>query len=270
MRIAQVVLPSASEYERKSQRIDLAALGNRHEVVVVPLDEVRKSGAQVAHIYASGELPRSEFVRFPVPYVSSAEMKKTRWSFRRPVEPGYRITPFEVPEAVEDEYFEPLAPALFPPRRADGAVRVIGAFVRRSVKPLIDQVQHRLERTREDVRWRLFDKPPTPVDLVTVDSWADPAVSETDYDGFVAEALVAGLPVVAARTSVNSHRLEKGRAGWLVPMNDPNEMTHAILSALFKPEVASNKVTAARQTVSRFRARQRLRVLVHMYETLIR
>lgn len=105
---------------------------------------------------------------------------------------------------------------------------------------------------------------------MAVDVWADPATSETDFDGFVAEALVAGLLVVAARTAINSQRLEKGRTGWLVPMNDPNEMTHAILSALFKPEVASNKLTAARQTVSKFRGRQRLRMLAHMYETLIK
>ena len=81
---------------------------------------------------------------------------------------------------------------------------------------------------------------------------------------------MAGLPVVAARTAVNSARLEKGRTGWLVPMNDPNEMTHAILSALFKPEVASSKTGAARQTASKFRARQRLRVLAALYESLVK
>jgi Glycosyl transferases group 1 len=263
MRIAQVVLPTASEYERKSQRVDRAAFEGRHEVVVVPLEEVGKSGAEVAHIYASGELPRSEFVHFPVPYVSGAAMRKTRWSFRRPVEPAHVLTPFEVPEAVEDDYFGGIAAAS---RRTP---KLVGAFVRPSVKGLIEQTLHRLERTRDDVRWRLFDKPPTPVDLMSVDIWLDPAISDTDYDGFVAEALAAGLPVIATRTPVNVQRLEKGRTGWLVPMNDPNEMTHAILSALFKPEVASNKLTAARQTVSKFRARQRLRVLGHMYETLI-
>jgi glycosyltransferase involved in cell wall biosynthesis len=77
------------------------------------------------------------------------------------------------------------------------------------------------------------------------------------------------LPVVAARTRVNSLRLEKGRTGWLVPMRDPNEMTHAILSALFKPEVAQARVEAAKQTISKFRTRQRMRVLLQLYETLI-
>lgn len=127
----------------------------------------------------------------------------------------------------------------------------------------------RLQRTRDDITWRLFDKTPTPHDLAGVDLWVDPATSENDLDGFVAEALVVGLPVVAARTAINAARLEKGRTGWLVPPGDPNEMTHAILSALFKSEVASNKLTAARQTAAKFRARHRLRVLLHLYESLV-
>ncbi|HEX6159170.1 MAG TPA: glycosyltransferase, partial [Thermoanaerobaculia bacterium] len=102
-----------------------------------------------------------------------------------------------------------------------------------------------------------------------VDLWVDPAVDENDFDGFVAEALVVGIPVVAARTAINSHRLEKGRTGLLVPLNDPNEMTHAILAALFKSEVAESRQAAARQTVGKFRPRQRFRALVPLYERLI-
>lgn len=266
MRIAQVVLPTASQYERKCQRVDAAALAGRHEVVTIPLEAVRGSAADVVHIYASEDLPRAPFVGFPVPYVSSAEIRKARWSFRKPVEPEYVVTPFEVPEAVEDLWFD----AGSGQRAAGGGPKVIGSFTRAAVKPLIEQTLHRIHRTREDVEWHVFDHPPTPVDLMSVDTWVDPAVSESDYDGFVAEALVAGLLVIASRTKINEQRLEKGRTGTLVPAGDPNELTHAILSALFKPEVASNKVTAARQTVSKFRARQRLRVLAHMYETLTR
>ena len=263
MRIAQVVLPEASEYERKSQRIDQAALAARHEVTFVTLGEVRASGAEVAHIYAGTELPRGPFVGFPIPYVANATFAKTRWSWHKPAEPGYVVSPFEVPESVDDSYFDP--------EPARGNVhKVIGTFLRPAVRNLVDQTLHRLQRTRDDITWRVFDRPPSPVDLMAVDIWVDPAGSEMDYDGFTAEALVAGLPVVATRTKINVQRLEKGRTGLLVPMNDPNEMTHAILSALFRPEVASSKVTAARQTASKFRAKQRLRVLVPMYETLIR
>jgi len=261
MRIAQVLLPGASEFERKSQRIDEAALAGRHEVVVVSLAEVRGSGAQVAHIYASGELPRAAFVGFPIPYISSAEMKQTRWSWRKPVEPELIARPPEVPEAVEDAFFDARA-------EAANEVKIIGAFRREPVRNMVEQTMVRLQRTRGDVTWRIFDEPPSPGDLAGVDLWADLTTSENDLDGFVAEALVVGLPVVAARTAINSARLEKGRTGWLVPPGDPNESTHAILSALFKPEVASNKISAARQTASKFRARQRLRVLLHLYEQL--
>ncbi len=262
MRIAQVVLPEASEYERKSQRIDQLALADRHEVVLVTLDEVAASGAQVAHIYASEELPSRSFVRFPVPYLSSANLRKSAWSFRKPVPPSHVITPLEMPEAVEDAYFQ-----LIRVPRAPGTV--IGTFERASVRPLVEQSMARIHRFREDVTWRMFSHVPTPEDLAGVDLWVDPAASENDYSGFVAEALVVGVPVVATRTAVNASRLEQGRTGMLVPPADPNEMTHAILSALFKPEVASNKVASARQTTSKFRARQRLRVLLPMYQSLI-
>lgn len=264
MRIAQVLLPGASEYERKSQRIDAAALAGPHETLLVTLDEVRASGAQVAHVYATGELPRAPFVGFPIRYVSSATLKKTRWGWRKPKEPDYVIAPPEVPEAVEDQYFDFSKAATASPHS-----KTVGSFGRPSTRNMVELTMARLQRTRGDVTWRIFDRVPTPEDLAGVDLWADPATLENDLDGFVAEALVVGLPVVAARTAVNSARLEKGRTGTLVPPGDPNEMTHAILSALFNPEVASNKVSAARQTASKFRARQRLRVLLHLYESLV-
>ena len=86
----------------------------------------------------------------------------------------------------------------------------------------------------------------------------------------MAEALVAGNVVVASRTIINVTRLEKGRTGFLAPPNDPNELTHAILAALFKPELAQETLAAARQTISKYRPRQRLRALVPIYESLLR
>lgn len=255
MRIVQIVLPGVSQYERKSCRADRAALMARHEVVA----DVRN--ADVAHVYGGMELPRSEFVGFPVPYLASAPMAPSRWAWRTPVEPRVVVTPENLPEVVEEQYF---AASYTPPR-----TNTVGSLARAATRNHVEQTLHRIERFRDDVTWKLFAAPPTPDDLGGVDVWVDPAVDENDYDGFVAEALVVGLPVVAARTPVNSLRLEKGRTGMLVPARDPNEMTHAILSALFKPEVAQGKITAARQTSSKFRMRQRLRVLVHLYETLI-
>jgi glycosyltransferase involved in cell wall biosynthesis len=126
---------------------------------------------------------------------------------------------------------------------------------------------HRLHRFRDDIDWLVFDHPPTLDELGGLDAWVDPASSDTDFDGFVAETLAAGLAVVATRTSINLQRTEKGRSGLLVPY-DPNELTHAILAALFKAEVHRPRIEAARQTISKFRAKHRVRTLARIYENL--
>ncbi len=147
---------------------------------------------------------------------------------------------------------------------------VVGTFVRPSVKNVIEQTMHRLARTRDDISWYLFDVPPAATELGEVGVWLDPAVAVDDYDGFTAEALAAGLPIVASRTPINLRRTDKGRSAALVPAGDPNELTHAILTALFKPEVSQQRAFSARQTISKFHPRQRLRVLLPLYETLLR
>ncbi|MGZ7081030.1 MAG: glycosyltransferase, partial [Thermoanaerobaculia bacterium] len=68
---------------------------------------------------------------------------------------------------------------------------------------------------------------------------------------------------------INMSRAVKGHIAFLVPPSDPNELAHAILAALFKPEVAGVKIEAARQTASKFRPRQRLRVLERRYQGLL-
>ncbi|HUP61957.1 MAG TPA: glycosyltransferase [Thermoanaerobaculia bacterium] len=279
MRIAQVVWPDASEYERKCQRADFAALSASHEVVVAPIGEVR---ADVAHVYAGRELPRGPFVGFAVPYVSSADVKQARWPLRKAAVPDYVVSPLiekieqsryqPLPEPVEDAYFDAQRSGGLQPadaRLKPGATLVVASFARPAVANIIDQTLARIHRFREDVTWNVYTHVPTPADLAGVDVWVDPAAGESDFDGFVAEALVVGAAVVATRTKINVLRLEHGRTGLLVPPRDPNELTHAILAALFKPEVAGAKSAAARQTNSKFRAKQRLRVLVHMYETII-
>ena len=264
MRIAQIVMPDATAYERKCQRVDFAALSAKHDVSLVSIAGAR--GFDVAHVYAGTELPRRAFRAFPVPYLATSRFRDSRWPFGRAVEPEYVASPLGddelLPEAVEESYFETEAT-----RRGN----TLGTFGPRrpGVANLVEQTLARIHRFRDDVIWNVFDEPPSPATLVSVDAWVDPATAADDFDGFVAEALVVGLPVVAARTPINDLRLEKGRTGFLVPASDANEMTHAILAALFKREVAESRHQAARQTISKFRPRQRLRVLAHMYETLI-
>jgi Glycosyl transferases group 1 len=265
MRIAQIVLPGASEYERKSQRADHAALSERHEVIAGSIEAVRGLQVDVAHVYATGDLPAAAFVGFPFPYVASSDIRKSRWPWRRPVSPRHVVSPLAqdpLPEVVEERYF-----VLAAKRRTDGQEqKIVGSFGRTAVRNSVEQAMARIRRFRDDVDWQIFGQPPSPEDLASVDVWVDPAVREDDFDGFTAEALVVGLPVVAARTAINVLRLEQGRTGFLVPPRDPNEMTHVILSALFKTEVAENKQFAARQTVSKFRARHRLRILNRLYD----
>ncbi|HEY3052223.1 MAG TPA: glycosyltransferase [Thermoanaerobaculia bacterium] len=234
MRIAQIVLPTASEFERKCQRVDFAALSPKHEVTAghaTPVD--------VTHVYG------------PPSYVGDSIVSALECGGLPPLS-RY------LPEAVEEMYFDVHSPDRQPHR--------VGSFARPSLRNIVDQTLVRIARFRNDVQWTLFDHPPSPANLAGVDAWVDPAVAEDDFDGFVAEAIAAGKAVVASRTAINSQRLEHGRTGLLVPCNDPNELAHAILAALFKPEVARSKIEAAQQTAGKFRPRQRLRVLERIYE----
>lgn len=266
MRIAQIILPDASQYERKAQRADRAALEGRYEFV----DDPGKS--DLAHVYAGRGLPPD--LRVAVPYVSSAPMTRSRWPWRRAAEPARVVTWRELPEVVENAYFARGAAAAAPAAPIRGARSgrrsTVGSFARTSTLNMVEQTLSRIHRFRDNVDWNVFDHPPTPEDLRSVDVWVDPAVNDDDLDGFTAEALVSGVLVVAARTPVNLARCEKGRTAFLVPVKDPNEMTHAILAALFKSELADPKIQAAAQTASKFRARHRLRVLTALYETLVR
>ena len=266
VRIAQILLPVASQYERKSQRIDAAALAGSHEVTLVSIAELNRSSADLAHVYGPHELAPRDFAKFPLQYVANGTLAASRLPWRRGVAPAAIGTPLDnLPEAVEEAWFN----AVHQPS-AEG--KTIGTYDggREGVRSMIDRSTIRLQRFRGDVVWRIFDRPPAPSDLSLVDVWVDPAAHEQDFDGFVAEALVLGLPVVATRTPLNWLRLEKGRTGFTPPANDPNELVHAILAALFKPELAQQKTQAAKQTRSKFRPRQRLRILTQLYETLLR
>lgn len=266
MRIAQIVLDGASEYERKSQRIDAAALAATHDVTLTTIDKLTRGSADFAHVYGPRELAARDLAKIAVPYVSNGTLTPSRLPWRRAVAPAAVVSPLDnLPEAVEETWFA-----------AERAPRVAGTVIgtydggRPGVRSMIDRSTARIHRFRDDIVWRVFDRPPSPEDLAGVDAWVDPAVDDRDYDGFVAEAIVYGLPVIAARTPLNFARLEKGRTGFTPPANDPNELVHAILAALFKPESAQQKTQAARQTRSKFRPRQRLRILTQLYETLLR
>jgi hypothetical protein len=256
--IAQLLLPGASEYEKKSQAIDFQSFTGAH---VVRVGETE--GADVVHAYGPREFDGE--LRFS--YVSNARPKRRR--FRKSNEPRYVISPLRetpetfIPEAVAETYFGHDA------EREPGDRRVVGTYRRAALHNIVQQTAARIQRYRDDVDWMLFDKPPSPADLRAVDLWIDPALADDDFDGFVAEALAAGVPVAASRTPINNQRLEKGRTGILVPPGDPNEWTHAILASLFKPEFRHNQQSAAAQTVSKFRPRHRAAALMQLYQSIV-
>jgi hypothetical protein len=258
MRVAHLLAEGASEYERKHHRIDSA-------------NGVEPADAELIHLYAPAMFPASTVRGLRVPYVASG---KPRQEFLRHVEePRVLITPDNVPEAVEDIWFESSnqrgAGSPAGDAQPERLRHVVGSFLRPSVKNAIEQAVARIHRFREDIDWLVFEQAPEPVDLTGVDVWVDPATSDDDFDGFVAEGLLIGVPVVATRTPINLRRTEKGHNAFLVPANDPNELTHAILTALFKSEVADVKVEGARRTASKFRSRQRQRVLTRLYEEVL-
>jgi glycosyl transferase family 1 len=262
MRIVQIVVPDVSAFEEKCRRIDRAVLSTNHEVVVAGTEDAL-DGADIAHVYGRAVIPARAVAGLHIPYVASSEPVGRVW-FRKPPSPAYVLSPLESPEPVDDMFFDPGI------RDPGSEIRILGSFARPAITSIIERTFVRIRRFREDVDWRLFEREPTPADLTGVDVWVDPAVSEDDLDGFVAEAVVASKVVVASRITINAQRLEKGRTGFLVPPDDPNELTHAILAALFKPEVARTKIEAARQTAGKFRPRQRLRLLERIYETVTR
>lgn len=257
MRVQQVILEGATAFDEKLQRVDQAVLKGTHEIVSADPD--------VVHVYAARN---ARTKRFSVPMVTSAGPR--RWRRYTSISPIAEVGFIHVPEAVEDVWFGVVpASSPAPQRPAGGPHHTVASFGRRAIRNIVEQTVARIHRTRDDVEWIVFNRLPTPEDLSGVDVWIDPAIDATDFDGFAAEALVRGLPVVATRTPINVSRLEQGRTGLLVPPDDPNELAHAILSALFKPEVAQQKIDAARQTRSKFRAQQRVRVLAGIYGSLV-
>jgi hypothetical protein len=262
MIIAQLLLPCASEYERKSQAIDFAALSAEHQIALGETE-----AADIVHVYGPSELDPRSVRDLRLPYVSNSRPKPRL--FDKVVEPCRIITPIRdtngtfIPEAVDEHYYGITA------TREPGSRAVIGTCVRKELRNIIEQTAGRIQRYRNDVDWLLFDSAPSPDDLRGVDVWVDPAISNADFDGFVAESIAAGVAVVASRTPINTQRLEKGRTGVLVPPGDPNEWTHAILATLFKQEFRHIKVAAAQQTASKFRPRHRARALIQLYESIL-
>ena len=275
MRIAQLLLPGAGYFDRKSQRIDARLLRSEAEVLLWPektgedaVDPdafeqwIRATQPALLHFY--GQPSRSIRKHLKLPWlVNSGDPPKKQW-FRRAGGTLSPLLPQGAPEAVEEEYF-----------RDDGApqhpatpTRLIGTLARGpEVLNACEQAYSRLLRFREDIDWDMAEAPPTLAALRRYAVWVDPTPSENDLDGMTAEALAAGLPVIATRTSINRLRLDEG-SGWLVPVADPNELAHVLLNVLFKPEVLRERLPT-RTTSARLQPDVRRDPLLRAYRSLL-
>jgi len=274
--MAQLLLEGAGFYEQKSQRVDATAaerpvllrfsdagyeLDGVQTDVAGLLESLSSRGVRSLQLYAYEGFPSDVVAPFSLPMVSRFAPETAHASgvtISRPCSD-------ELPEAVDPEIFD----WALPPKTDELRHRVIGSLHRHPDGLRLTELTFtRLSRFREDLDWNVFDSPPTLDEIREIDLWVDLAAGESDFDGWTAEALVAGIPVVATRTEKNAQRLIEGRCGTLVRRNDPNEFAHAILNVLFKPELREPKLEIARCESERFRPEVRLGALRTLHEGL--
>lgn len=281
MVIAHVVSRDSSLYERTCASLDREALSDLVKGVWSESDtgwrdsegnsvrqenlgsDLRRHGIDVVHVY--GSAPAEQLRKWRVRWIAHrATSTKKRW-FSAPATPD-RVLPLRgegaAPEAVPAAYIDSAW------ARVERSTKSIGSISRPGADELRDLTMTRLCRFRNDIEWRSFKSTPTVAQLADLDLWVDPATDDDDLDGAVAPAVAFAMPVVATRTVVNETRLAGGRVGQLVRPRDPNETTHAILRALFKPETIEEQLIAARETRDRFAVGRRAEFLRRVYAEL--
>ncbi len=102
------------------------------------------------------------------------------------------------------------------------------------------------------------------VEYVGADCFCLPTVQE-GFGLVFAEAMAAGLPIVACRTAAVPEVVEDGRTGLLVSPNDPEELARAMERVLANAEVRAELGAAGRRRVEDFDLD---RVAARLLETL--
>jgi hypothetical protein len=271
MRIIQVVETSALPFQKRLRELDASTLASR-----VELTFARASGSRldprildadrnrpIAHVYAAPGFSPGLLRKLSTRVVAEAAPRRPRLPWFRGTRPEVIVGPPPdslAPEAVRDAWFA------LSGKRTDRPA--IGVFARSdAVREMIAGIRARMERFRSDVRWTILSRFPEPADMENLAIWLDPT-SEDDHEGAIAEAMAAGRIVVATRTPANTQRLDGGEAGFLFPPADPNEAVHALLAALFKPEVSRPRLAGAARHAAHFRASVRAERLLAIYEGL--
>lgn len=281
MRVARLLLATRSHFDLKCFRVDSDGSHPAEEerwclpgtldggLEARPEGEIARAlrdfAPDVLHVYGSGPVPHQLLsASGSAPWLADRSLEAARPLFGRRPRAQTRVLAERIAEPVADEYF-----AARPPRAASARRRVGSQRQSSRSESARDLADARIKRFRDDIDWFLFDTPPTADEMATLDLWVDLADEETDLDGMVGEALALGLPLVATRTAANRRRTADGRAAALCPSRDPNEMAHAIVTMLFKPERATPILTAAAGVRDQFRAEKRREALRLAYAEVI-
>lgn len=275
MKAGQILLPGASEWDRKCQLTDQEALAGETSSEVLDLSSsrasalaaaVREAGIEIIHVYGDPAERSREIERTGVPWIASRPLPSRRFSFRRHRAPvvANPLTDPPLPEAVAHSWIEQREEPFAIEPKPRYRIGTLGPE-RKGVRRLVNETAARLARFRDDLEWEMFDEAPSAAALREIDVWVDPATDPGDFAGFTAEALVAGKRVVACRTPINMMRLEGG-TGFAVPIDDPNELAHAIVTALFKEEITLPRLEVSfRESPRRFDPARRGEALVALY-----
>ncbi len=275
MRLAQIILPDAPPRERRLQALDRAALADRLEIATVDLpsggmaaalrEALAASNAEIAHVYGPRAIPAELLGAIAIPVVAPGPSRRAflPWQTSRQPDVILGSTPdSRVPEAVGHGYFEIAARAM------PTSFRIGCTAASRAARVLAEGTKHRIERFRDDIRWMFFADVPAPDEISLLNVWVDAEPADAGGESGVPEALAAGRAVVAAATPANRERLDGGAAGFLVPPEDPNETAHAVLAALFKPELRDPRIARGKKKAESFRPEQRAGRLFEIYQRL--
>ncbi len=263
MQIVQVLLPDAGFYHRKCQLLDYDQLQRTHPIAALTTSDEHEVSTYLAnadptdfvvHIYGDSahdwRVDALTFSNLPQPPAINSVIKAAS-----------PLGDPAVTEPVDPAYFEFVRTATLKDKLVVGSLHRTAADL-----DFCERAYARISRFREDIDWNVFETPPSVDELREIDLWADPAMGG-DPNGFVCEAMAAGIPVVAAETPLNTWRTEAGASGTLVKVNDPNLFVHALLELLFKPEIADPKIQAAKERAESFRAELRAADLLRLYSS---
>lgn len=289
MLVVQVALDPLSFFEAKSMRQDRRTLEGSSEGVLTyhvtdqrvhtelgdfRIDqlqrELHRQSADLVHVYGSQQPPPRWIGTLGRPYLAPWSVSGSRLPWRRIPAPAAILSPLDpgsVPEAVDEEY---VANEDHPPGAAGPYLIGSAGPDRKGIGLMTRATMARLGRFRDDVEWRIFDTVPSAAEMRDLDLWIDPALDGLDFDGGTAEALCSRKAVVASRTEINRIRTAEGTAAFLVPPGDPNEMTHAILMALFKPELRKPRSQRLITIGERFNGALRSEKLLNLYRSILR